>query len=38
MKHFQFNQIYIIESLPEGERHTGCVIYEDVKICPAVLF
>lgn len=32
MKHFQFNQIYIIESLPEGERHTGCVIYEDVKI------
>lgn len=32
MKHFQFNQIYIIESLSDGERHTGHSIYEDLKI------
>lgn len=31
MKYFNFNQIYIIESLPEGELHTGRSIYEDIR-------
>lgn len=30
--HLFFNKIYILESLKSDERHTGCALFEDLKV------